>query len=60
MIAFYAARAGRQSQAIALLRESEERHEAANLWLAVHPAFTSLHGQREFAALVASSLKEAQ
>lgn len=57
MVAFYAARSGRSNEAIALLRESEERHEPGTLWLAVHPAFASLHGQREFAALVASSFQ---
>src|SRR6185436_1694004 len=55
VVAFYAARAGRSSDALALLRESSARHEAGTLWLAVHPAFASLHGQREFDALVASS-----
>ena len=60
VIAFYAARAGRASRAIELLRESEQRHEAANLWLPVHPAFATLHGQPEFASLAASSFKEVQ
>jgi len=55
VVAFYAARAGHSSDAIALLRESTARHEAGTLWLAVHPAFASLHGQRDFDALVASS-----
>jgi tetratricopeptide (TPR) repeat protein len=55
MIAFYAARAGRASDAIALLRESAQRREAGTLWLAVHPAFAPLRGQRDFDALVASS-----
>jgi DNA-binding winged helix-turn-helix (wHTH) protein/Tfp pilus assembly protein PilF len=55
VLAFYAARAGRSSDAIALLRESSARQEVGTLWLAVHPAFASLRGQREFDALVASS-----
>ncbi len=55
IIAFYAARAGRTSDALQLLRESAAQREPADLWLAVHPAFAPLHGQREFAALVASS-----
>jgi Tfp pilus assembly protein PilF len=55
LIAFYAARAGRPSEAIALLRESLQRREAGTLWLGVHPAFASLRNQREFTALVASS-----
>ncbi len=55
ILAFNAARAGRSSDAIALLRESSARREAGTLWLAVHPAFASLRGQREFDALVASS-----
>ena len=55
MIAFYAARAGRASEAIALLRESARRREPGTLWLAVHPAFAPLRGQRDFDALVASS-----
>jgi len=55
MVAFYAVRAGRASEAIELLKESVRRHEPGTLWLAVHPAFASLRGQREFTALVASS-----
>jgi DNA-binding winged helix-turn-helix (wHTH) protein/Tfp pilus assembly protein PilF len=55
LVAFYAARAGRSSEAIALLRESMERREAGTLWLGVHPAFAPLRNHREFAALVASS-----
>jgi DNA-binding winged helix-turn-helix (wHTH) protein/Flp pilus assembly protein TadD len=55
MVAFYAARAGRSSEAIELLRESARLREPGTLWLAVHPAFASLRGQREFGALVASS-----
>lgn len=55
IVAFNAARAGHASDAIALLRESSARREAGTLWLAVHPAFASLRGQREFDALVASS-----
>jgi DNA-binding winged helix-turn-helix (wHTH) protein/Tfp pilus assembly protein PilF len=54
-LALYAVRAGRPSEAIELLREATGRREPGTLWLAVHPAFTSLRGQREFAALVASS-----
>ncbi len=56
-IAAYAARAGRDSEAMELLRESARRREPWNLWLGVHPAFASLHGQREFAALAASSFQ---
>ncbi len=56
MVAFFAARAGRSSEAIELLRESARRREPGTLWLAVHPAFASLRGRREFGALVASSL----
>ncbi|HEY3052754.1 MAG TPA: winged helix-turn-helix domain-containing protein [Thermoanaerobaculia bacterium] len=55
MLAMYAARAGRASEAIELLREAARRREPGTLWLAVHPAFASLHGQREFGALAASS-----
>jgi DNA-binding winged helix-turn-helix (wHTH) protein/Tfp pilus assembly protein PilF len=55
MVAVFAARAGHSAEAIELLRESARRHEPGTLWLAVHPAFTSLRGQREFGALVASS-----
>jgi DNA-binding winged helix-turn-helix (wHTH) protein/Tfp pilus assembly protein PilF len=55
MVALYAARVGRSDEAIELLRESAQRHEAGTLWLAVHPAFASLRNQREFAAIVASS-----
>ena len=51
----YAARAGRTSEAMELLREATQRREPGTLWLAVHPAFASLHDQREFDALVASS-----
>lgn len=54
-IALFAIRAGRPAEAIELLRESARRREPGTLWLAVHPAFASLRGQREFAALVASS-----
>jgi len=57
MVALYAARAGRSDEAIELLRESAQRHEAGTLWLAVHPAFASLRNQREFAAIVASSFQ---
>ena len=55
VVALYAIRAGRPDEAIEMLRQSAERREPGTLWLAVHPAFASLHGQREFAALVASS-----
>jgi len=53
--AYFAARAGRVEEAMALLREATVRREAGTLWLAVHPAFTPYRGQREFDALVASS-----
>ena len=56
-IAAYAARAGRAAEALELLRESARRREPWNLWLGVHPAFASLRGQREFAALAASSFQ---
>jgi hypothetical protein len=55
MVAFYAACAGRSSEAIELLQESARRREPGTLWLAVHPAYASLRSQREFAAVVASS-----
>jgi DNA-binding winged helix-turn-helix (wHTH) protein/Tfp pilus assembly protein PilF len=55
VLALYAVRAGRSSEAIEFLRESTRRREPGTLWLAVHPAFASLRGQREFAGLVASS-----
>ena len=55
MVAFFAMRAGRSSEAIELLRESVRRREPGTLWLAVHPAFASMRDQREFEALVASS-----
>jgi Tfp pilus assembly protein PilF len=55
VIAFYAARAGRPAEAIALLRQAAERREAGTLWLAVHPAFAPLRNQRDFAEIVASS-----
>src|SRR4029077_13957144 len=48
-VAFFAVRAGRPTEAMELLRESMQRHEPGTLWLAVHPAFASLHGHREFA-----------
>ena len=57
MIALFAVRAGRTAEALALLRESTRRREPGTLWIAVHPAFASLRGQREFAALVASSFQ---
>ncbi|PYQ31941.1 MAG: hypothetical protein DMF56_02250 [Acidobacteria bacterium] len=56
-IAAYAARAGRDSEAMQLLRESVRQREPWNLWLRVHPAFASLRGHREFAALAASSFQ---
>ena len=31
--------------------------ERGTLWLAVHPAFASLHGQREFVTLAATALR---
>jgi len=55
VLAFYAASAGRTTDAIALLRESAKRGEPGTLWLAVHPGYASLRGHREFDALVASS-----
>ena len=55
VLAFYAASAGRTAEAIALLRESARRGEPGTLWLAVHPGYEPLRGQREFDALVASS-----
>jgi tetratricopeptide (TPR) repeat protein len=57
IVAFYAARAGRTADALALLRESIDRREAGTIWLPVHPAFKPLRGQREFEALVASSFQ---
>jgi Tfp pilus assembly protein PilF len=57
MVASYAVRAGHSAEAIELLRESAQRREAGTLWLAVHPVFASLHHQREFAAIVASSFQ---
>lgn len=56
MVAFYAARAGRSEEAMALLRESTRRREAGTLWLAVHPGFASLRNQPEFGALIESAL----
>jgi DNA-binding winged helix-turn-helix (wHTH) protein/Tfp pilus assembly protein PilF len=59
MAAFFAARAGRDSEAIELLRESLRRREPGTLWLRVHPAFASMRksmrDQGEFGALAASS-----
>jgi len=55
VLALYAVRAGRSSEAIELLRQAVERREPGTLWLAVHPSFASLHDHREFAAIVASS-----
>jgi len=57
MVASYAVRAGHSAEAIELLRESAQRREAGTLWLAVDPVFASLHHQREFAAIVASSFQ---
>src|SRR5262249_22338295 len=57
MVASFAVRAGRRDEALALLRESAQRREPGTLWLAVHPAFASLRGQREFTTLVASSFQ---
>jgi DNA-binding winged helix-turn-helix (wHTH) protein/Tfp pilus assembly protein PilF len=57
MVAMYAVRAGRAGEAISLLQESARRHEPGTLWLAVHPAYASLRGQREFTALAASSFQ---
>ena len=57
MVALFAVRAGRTAETIALLRESTQKREPGTLWLAVHPAFASLRGQREFGALVASSFQ---
>jgi len=54
-IAVYAARAGRASEAMDMLCESARRREPGTLWLAVHPAFASMRGQREFETLAASS-----
>jgi len=54
-LAFYAARAGRTSEALAFLREAAQRREPGTLWLAVNPGFASLRGQREFTLLAASS-----
>lgn len=57
MLALYAARAGRSSEAMELLRQAAQRREPGTLWLAVHPAFASLHHQRGFDALMASSFQ---
>lgn len=56
-LALFAARAGRNAEALDLLRESARRREPGTLWLAVHPAFAPLRNQREFGALVASSFQ---
>jgi len=56
-VAIYASLAGESHEALALLHESMQRREPGTMWLAVHPAFASLHNQREFAALVASSFQ---
>ncbi len=56
-LALFAARAGRDAEALELLRESARRREPGTLWLAVHPAFAPLRNQREFGALVASSFQ---
>ena len=55
LVAFYAARAGRNADALAMLREAQARREAGTLWLGVHPAFASLRGQGDFDTLVTSS-----
>jgi DNA-binding winged helix-turn-helix (wHTH) protein/Tfp pilus assembly protein PilF len=55
IVALYAISAGRQTDAMAMLREATRRREPATLWIAVHPAFAPLRGQREFAELAASS-----
>jgi Tfp pilus assembly protein PilF len=57
LAAMHAARAGRPAEALDLLQQATRRHEPAMLWVAVHPAFASLHGQREFASVVASSFQ---
>lgn len=57
MLAAYAARAGRDAEALAFARESAQRREPGTLWLGVHPAFAALRSQREFTALVASSFQ---
>jgi DNA-binding winged helix-turn-helix (wHTH) protein/Tfp pilus assembly protein PilF len=57
MLALFAARAGRPSEAMELLRQATRRREPGALWLAVHPSFASLRGQREFGALAASSFQ---
>lgn len=57
LVALEAARAGRETEAIELLRQATRRGEPATLWTAVHPAFASLRDQREFAALAASSFQ---
>lgn len=57
MLALYAARAGRSSEAMQLLREAARRREPGTLWLAVHPAFASLRDQRELDTLAASSFQ---
>lgn len=57
LVAMYSARAGRNAEAIEQLRESVQRRETGTLWLAVHPAFASLHGQPEFATLAATALR---
>jgi len=54
-LAVYAVGAGHPAEALELLREATRRREPGTLWMAVHPAFASLRGQRDFAALVASS-----
>lgn len=54
-LAVYALGAGRPAEAMELLGLATQRREPGTLWLAVHPAFASLRGQREFAGLVASS-----
>jgi DNA-binding winged helix-turn-helix (wHTH) protein/Tfp pilus assembly protein PilF len=57
MLAFYATRAGREDEAMDLLRESTRLREPGTLWLKVHPAFASLRDHRDFGVLVASSFQ---
>ncbi len=56
MLAFYAIRAGRPAEAMGMLTEAARRNEPGTLWIAVHPAYASLRGRPEFAAVVAASL----
>jgi DNA-binding winged helix-turn-helix (wHTH) protein/Tfp pilus assembly protein PilF len=50
-VAISAARAGRGSQALALLAQSVERREPATLWIAVEPSFASLRSDPSFVEL---------